>query len=393
MGNITHADVNVRHAFGNMVHAALNFGHAVGNVEQAVNDAIDAIIHAFGNVIHAGGNVVHFIDNFVPDVGRAASAVITFAGNIISWFAKLPGKAVSALSALGGDLRSLGRNAMSSMWSGIRSVGSSILGWFGGFINSIVGFFKKILGIHSPSSVFYELGKNMMLGLEAGIKAHAHTAANAARQAAQGALYRGKFGSGVAQWAGLVRQALSMEGLSPGLVRNVLYQMMTESGGNPNAINLTDSNAAAGDPSRGLMQTIGATFTAYHWPGTSWDIYNPLANIAAALNYARHRYGPTLMSGGMGIGSGHGYRHGGWLAEAVRGVGMTSGEPYMFHGNEAVTSEKGLAPLAGLLAGIRDDLAMVASAVYTVAPDTAGGVASVLGGAAKSAHYASLYGA
>ena len=120
-------------------------------------------------------------------------------------------------------------------------------------------------------------------------------------------------GSGVMRWAPLVLKALKMEGLGSYLASQVLYQMNTESGGNPNAINLTDSNAARGDPSRGLLQTIGATFRAYHWPGTSWNIYDPLANIAAAINYARHRYGPSLMSGGMGMGSGHGYALGGLI--------------------------------------------------------------------------------
>jgi hypothetical protein len=118
-------------------------------------------------------------------------------------------------------------------------------------------------------------------------------------------------GAGVARWAGVVRQALSMEHLNPNLILAVLYQMLTESGGNPNAINLSDINAQHGDPSRGLMQVIGSTFRAYHWPGTSGNIYDPLANVAAALNYARHRYGPSLISGGMGIGSGHGYALGG----------------------------------------------------------------------------------
>ena len=74
-----------------------------------------------------------------------------------------------------------------------------------------------------------------------------------------------------------------------------------------------NSNAAAGDPSRGLLQTIGSTFDAYHVAGTSTNIYDPLANIAAAINYARHVYGPSLMRGGMGLGSGHGYALGGLI--------------------------------------------------------------------------------
>jgi SLT domain-containing protein len=101
--------------------------------------------------------------------------------------------------------------------------------------------------------------------------------------------------------------------LSTALAAKVLYQMQTESGGNPNAINLSDINAQNGDPSRGLMQVIMATFDAFHVAGTSWNIYDPLANIAAAINYGEHRYGPTLESNGMGIGSGHGYWAGGFM--------------------------------------------------------------------------------
>jgi hypothetical protein len=165
----------------------------------------------------------------------------------------------------------------------------------------------------------------------AGIKS-AQTAALAAMTSSR---VGGHFGGGVQQWAGLVSRALAMEGLSPMLLGRVLYQMQTESGGNPNAINLTDSNAAAGDPSRGLMQTIGSTFRAYHWPGTSSNIYDPLANIAAALNYARHRYGPSLMSGGMGIGSGHGYDSGGFLPPGLSLAYNGTGRP------EAVIPSRG----------------------------------------------------
>ncbi|MEV6840110.1 transglycosylase SLT domain-containing protein, partial [Streptomyces sp. NPDC051133] len=72
-----------------------------------------------------------------------------------------------------------------------------------------------------------------------------------------------------------------------GIHRNVIR----ESSGNPKAINLWDSNAKAGTPSKGLLQVIQPTFDTYHVPGTSTDIYDPVANITAACNYAYHRYG------------------------------------------------------------------------------------------------------
>jgi WXG100 family type VII secretion target len=63
-----------------------------------------------------------------------------------------------------------------------------------------------------------------------------------------------------------------------------------ESGGNPHAINNWDSNAAKGTPSKGLMQTIDPTFNSYKLPGHG-DIWNPVDNICAGVNYAVSRYG------------------------------------------------------------------------------------------------------
>lgn len=63
-----------------------------------------------------------------------------------------------------------------------------------------------------------------------------------------------------------------------------------ESGGNPNSINLWDSNAAAGHPSKGLMQCIDSTFNAHCLPGHH-DIWNPVDNIIAGVRYAEARYG------------------------------------------------------------------------------------------------------
>ncbi|OLR90901.1 transglycosylase SLT domain-containing protein [Actinokineospora bangkokensis] len=76
-----------------------------------------------------------------------------------------------------------------------------------------------------------------------------------------------------------------------------------ESSGNPNAINNWDSNAAKGTPSKGLMQTIDPTFQSYKLPGHG-DIWNPVDNICAGVNYAIKRYGS--LSGVPGIKATHG---------------------------------------------------------------------------------------
>ena len=111
---------------------------------------------------------------------------------------------------------------------------------------------------------------------------------------------------GVSQWRSTVIRALKMEGqYSAANVQRTLYQMQTESGGNPRAINLWDSNAKKGIPSKGLMQVIDPTFKAYARTGFNKNIYDPLSNVLASVRYAVSRYGT--------------------LAKAYRGVGYSNG--------------------------------------------------------------------
>ncbi|MBF6224183.1 transglycosylase SLT domain-containing protein [Nocardia abscessus] len=92
---------------------------------------------------------------------------------------------------------------------------------------------------------------------------------------------------------GWIRQALDVMRANniPGTYEGIHRNIMRESTGNPQAINLWDSNAAMGIPSKGLLQVIDPTFAAYHVAGTPFDVWDPVANIVAACNYAAHRYG------------------------------------------------------------------------------------------------------
>jgi hypothetical protein len=92
---------------------------------------------------------------------------------------------------------------------------------------------------------------------------------------------------------GWIRHSLAImaEQHIPGSYDGIYRNIIRESSGNPNAINLWDINAQNGIPSKGLLQVIDPTFQAYHVPGTSWNIYDPVANITAACNYAYHVYG------------------------------------------------------------------------------------------------------
>lgn len=117
--------------------------------------------------------------------------------------------------------------------------------------------------------------------------------------------------AGVEQWRSLAIKALKMEGqYSAPNLNAMLRQIQTESGGNPNAVNNWDINAQRGDPSRGLLQTISATFKAYARPGYDKNMVDPLSNMLASIRYAVSRYG-SLLAAYRGVG----YENGGWITQ------------------------------------------------------------------------------
>lgn len=117
----------------------------------------------------------------------------------------------------------------------------------------------------------------------------------------------------LADWIG---QALSATDTPPpGSLLQWLVGMTTlvnrESGGNPLAINTTDSNARAGNASRGIAQVVPTTFAAFREPSLPNDIWFPPSNLAAAINWIKFKYGnisnvqqanPNLPAKGYALG-------------------------------------------------------------------------------------------
>ena len=335
-------------------------------------------------------NMVHQVWNAMSSYWRDTLNRI---GSIFSgWFNAFRALVIGAFRSAINWLVNAGGAIVQGLMQGMENAVRGIGGWIKGHIvDPIIKAVKSFFGIHSPAAIMLPLGVSITSGLIHGVLSGAKNlggligkifggwpealAALAEKSlislvnlpakaikalgglagrvgGAIGGFFShlvGGGGAGVSRWAPLVMQALSMLGLSGALAPRVLYQMQTESGGNPNAINLTDINAQRGDPSRGLLQTIGSTFAAYHVPGTSMNIYDPLANIAAAINYALHTYGPTLMRGGMGMGSGRGYALGGPIDEPIHGYGLWTGSPYSFaeRGREWVVPDGSMATRGG----------------------------------------------
>lgn len=288
-----------------IVHAMLSPGEGV-LVPQAVRalggaSGIDAINSTFG---HGGG----------PSMkgGRPAFAD----GGVLGAIGDFLGGALNGLKdvALGGL-----RAAATPVVQGVENLAKGALGTtgFGGLFDSGVN----------------KMGDSLLsfLGGKDGAAAKAGGASIGSPGAVSGDL---------AQW---VQQAMSDAGISGGDWLNGLETIaMHESGGNPNAANDWDSNAAAGDPSRGLMQTIGSTFEAYRSASLPDNIFDPVANIVAGIGYIKSRYGgidnvPGLVSMAQG-GPYVGYDAGGWLQPGITHVYNGTGKP------ERVISPDGAGP-------------------------------------------------
>jgi hypothetical protein len=93
----------------------------------------------------------------------------------------------------------------------------------------------------------------------------------------------------VTAWIEQALQVMSMP-KDPDTIQDLQIIIMHESGGDPNAVNLTDSNAQAGTPSKGLMQCIQPTFDQWHLEPYD-NVFGPVDSIIAGTRYAISTYG------------------------------------------------------------------------------------------------------
>ncbi|XNN68555.1 transglycosylase SLT domain-containing protein [Bacillus pumilus] len=190
-----------------------------------------------------------------------------------------------------------GSGMMDAFNNGMRSKASEVTQAAKEMAKKVEQAFREELDIHSPSRVMMSLGKFASIGVVKGldsvdVKKFAENQAGSLIGAFSG---MGASGLNIKQWlmAAIMATGTSMSWL-PGLMTIAQH----ESNGNPRAINLWDSNAKKGTPSKGLMQTIGPTFNSNKGKGMN-DIWNPIHNAVAAINYIKGRYGTVFNTPGL----------------------------------------------------------------------------------------------
>ena len=117
-------------------------------------------------------------------------------------------------------------------------------------------------------------------------------------------------------YRGMIKAAYRRQGFQWSQAKEDAWvrQIQSESSGNPNAVQngYVDVNTG-GNEAKGLLQIAGSTWPGCRDPELPDNIFDPWANINAAIRYAERKYGANLLNV---IGHGHGYDLGGYITDS-----------------------------------------------------------------------------
>ena len=127
-------------------------------IPQIISGIVNALIGNIDQIIMAGVQLfVALIENLPTIIIEIVKAVPQIVSGIVQAFA-----------SLGGELVNAGANLLHGLWEGISSAASWLWEKVSGWASSLVSGIKNFFGIHSPSTVFAEIGTNMGEGVGVG---------------------------------------------------------------------------------------------------------------------------------------------------------------------------------------------------------------------------------
>lgn len=137
-------------------------------------------------------NLTAALISHVPDILQCGAALLTaLVDGIVRSIENLAEAALACVAKLLGvwdgsmdEWGNIGVNIVSGLWNGIKSGWTAMINKVKGLVNLLPKAVKTILGIHSPSKVFAEIGLNVCQGLANGITENAGLAEDAAQQMA-----------------------------------------------------------------------------------------------------------------------------------------------------------------------------------------------------------------
>jgi len=347
---------------------------------------INTVTNLVTTIVNKWNDVTNFFRNLpstMVTLGRNAfnslkDGIWSVISGIGGWIKDKFSGFVNFFKNLPSDLLHVGQDMINSLKQGIANKINDVVNTAKDLGKKILDGIKNIFGIHSPSREMFKIGDYFIQGFVNGIKNNdmgsiikgvfgdVTSIAKGALGKPLGFMLKPLMDSGAFQKIGSMIKGVMDKGMSffsgnSGASGDVTSWLTTamgitgtdmsylpalqsiamhESGGDPNSINLWDSNAKAGHPSQGLMQMIPETFNTYAMKGMN-NILNPIDNAVSAIKYMIARYGSianvpgvkNLASGKgyIGYATGTNYASSGW-----HWVGERGKELMRFRGGEQV---------------------------------------------------------
>jgi len=130
----------------------------VAALPQLITSLIDGLLSAIPQIIQAGIDLLTALITALPEI---ITTIVEAIPQIVSGI-------VQAFASLGGELVNAGANLLHGLWEGISGAASWLWEKVSGWASSLVSGIKDFFGIHSPSTVFAEIGGNMADGVGVG---------------------------------------------------------------------------------------------------------------------------------------------------------------------------------------------------------------------------------
>lgn len=145
----------------------------IKGLAEGLLNALPELIAALPQIITS---IINFITNNLPAIiSMGIQLTVQLAAGLIKAIPQLVASLPQIISALVlglgkavGAVFEIGKNIVTGLWDGIKSMGNWISDKVSGFFSGIVDGAKDLLGIHSPSTVFAGIGENMGAGIGVG---------------------------------------------------------------------------------------------------------------------------------------------------------------------------------------------------------------------------------
>ncbi len=145
---------------------------------ELVASLVTAIVENLGKLTEAGWELI-------KELGKA---IIDNVGDLLEAAGEIIDSVLQGIDDRMSQIWDMGKNIVEGLWQGIKEKWDWLKEKVGGFFTGIVDDVKETLGIHSPSTVFAEIGKNMAEGVDVGFSEQMKTTAAHMREAFNAAL-------------------------------------------------------------------------------------------------------------------------------------------------------------------------------------------------------------